>query len=50
MTEKTKTGVLVRMPALLKQGVVDEAKRSGSSMNDVVVSILAERNRWQIDA
>ena len=31
------------MPPLLKQGVVDEAKRSGSSMNDVVVAILAGR-------
>ena len=43
MAEKARTSVLIRMPQSIKDGVVAEAKQRSASVNDVVVSVLAER-------
>jgi myo-inositol-1-phosphate synthase len=40
---ETRSGVLVRLPAGLKQRLVDEVSSRGTSLNDVAVSILAAR-------
>ena len=44
VNQSERTGVLVRLPAELKEAVVAEVgRRSGSNMNDVIVGILARR-------
>ena len=43
MLAPTRKNVLVRMPDALKRLLSDEVRRSGSSLNDVAVGILASR-------
>ena len=37
-----RAGILVRMPAPLKEALVRETARGGSNVNDVAVGILAD--------
>jgi myo-inositol-1-phosphate synthase len=43
MAKRDATSILVRMPAELKHGLAAEVERSGSTLNDIGVSLLAER-------
>src|SRR5215218_7437345 len=43
MADSRRVSLLVRMPAPLKRALAREVARRGGTMNDVAVSILAER-------
>ena len=45
-----RTGILVRMPAPLKEALVRETARRGSNVNDVAAGILAEQLRRPVRA
>ena len=43
MADSTRKSVIVRMPGMLKRRLVREVERSGASLNDLAVGVLAER-------